>query len=102
MCSLSLRRGVRVNGTVTGARKHSFGLPRGGLEVPCSLQFKGTPKEVQKVKKLGRVMDSVNSKSLHTVRSYSEIRKFVYLLRIYHVQHLLTVKFSFNNVENIW
>ena len=52
VCSLFLRRGGTIECTVTGGRRYSVDLPQGGLEVPCSLLFKATPKEVQKLKKL--------------------------------------------------
>jgi len=52
VCSLFLRRGGTISCTVTGGRRYSVDLPQGGLEVPCSLLFKATPKEIQKLKKL--------------------------------------------------
>ena len=52
VCSLFLRRGGTIVCTVTGGRRYSADLPQGGLEVPCSLLFKATPKEVQKLKTL--------------------------------------------------
>jgi hypothetical protein len=42
--SLFLRRGGTIDCTVTGRRRYSADLPQGGLEVPCSLLFKATPK----------------------------------------------------------
>ena len=52
VCSLFLRRGGTIGCTVTGQRKYSADLPQGGLEIPCSLVFKATPKEIQKLKKM--------------------------------------------------
>ena len=52
VCSLFLRRGGTIDCTVTGWRRYSADLPEGGLEVPCSLLFKATPKEIQKLNKL--------------------------------------------------
>ena len=52
ICSLFLRRGGTICCTVTGSRRYSVDLPQGGLEVPCSLLFTATPREVAKLKKL--------------------------------------------------
>ena len=52
VCSLFIRRGGTIDCTVTGARRYSADLPQGGLEVPCFLLFKASPKEIQKLKKL--------------------------------------------------
>ena len=46
VCSLFLRRGGSITCTVTGHRRYSSDLAQGGLEVPCSLLFKATPKEI--------------------------------------------------------
>ena len=37
---------------VTGSRRYSRDLPQGGLEVPCTLKFQGSTKDIDKVKKL--------------------------------------------------
>ena len=37
---------------MTGTRRYSSDLPQGGLEVPCTLLFKGRRKEVNKLKTL--------------------------------------------------
>ena len=52
VCSLFIRRGGSIECTVTGARRYSADLPQGGLEIPCLLLFKASPKEVKKLKKL--------------------------------------------------
>ena len=52
VCSLFLRWGGTVDCIVTGHGRYSADLPQGGLEVPCSLIFKATPKEVLKLKKM--------------------------------------------------
>ena len=49
--SLFIRRGG-IECTITGARRYSADLPQGGLEIPCLLLFKASPKEVKKLKKL--------------------------------------------------
>ena len=55
VCSLFLRRGGAIKCTVTGRRRYSADLPQGGLEVPCSLLFKGSPEEIKKLKKLWKL-----------------------------------------------
>ena len=51
-CSLFLRRGGMIDCIITASRRFSADLPQGGLEVPCTLKFKGEPKDVKKVIKL--------------------------------------------------
>ena len=55
VCSLFLRRGGAIECTVTGCRRYSADLPQGGLEVPCSLLFKGSPEEIKKLMKLWKL-----------------------------------------------
>ena len=50
VCSVFLRRGGSINCTVTGGKRYSADLPQGGLEIPCTLLFKGKAKEIQKLK----------------------------------------------------
>lgn len=50
MCYIFLRRGGSITCTVTGSRQYSEDLPQGGLQVPCSLLFRGIEKEINKVK----------------------------------------------------
>ena len=52
ICSLFLRRGGSINCIVTGRRRYSSDLGQGGLEIPCSLLFRGKQKKVQKLKRL--------------------------------------------------
>ena len=52
VCSLFLRRGGTIDCTVTGRREYSADLAQGGLEIPCSLVFKATPREILKLKKV--------------------------------------------------
>ena len=52
VCSLFIRRGGTIECTVTGTKRYSADLSRGGLEIPCFLLFKASPKEIQKLKKL--------------------------------------------------
>ena len=50
LCSIFLRRGGSIH-CVTGRRRYSSDLPQGGMEIPCSLHFKGAAKDMKKVKK---------------------------------------------------
>lgn len=50
VCCHFLRRG-EISCAVTGDRRHSYDLAQGGLEVPCSLTFKGLEEDIGKVKK---------------------------------------------------
>lgn len=52
ICSLFLMRGGSILCTVVGSRNYSADLPQGGLEIPCTLLFKGKPKEINKLKVL--------------------------------------------------
>ena len=45
ICSLSLRIGGRINGTVSGDRRCSRCPPQVGLEILCSVIFKPLPEE---------------------------------------------------------
>jgi hypothetical protein len=49
IAALFLRRGGTIHCTVTGRRRHSADLPQGGLEIPCSVKFKGDPKDIIKL-----------------------------------------------------
>ena len=40
VCTLLLRHGGIIKSTVTGLRRHSDDIPEGGLEFPCTYQFK--------------------------------------------------------------
>ena len=51
VCSLFIRRGGSISCTVSGSRRYSADLPQGGLEIPCSLLFKGKAKEMDKLKR---------------------------------------------------
>ena len=50
--SLFIRRGGVILCRVAGRRRYSRDLPQGGLEIPCVLLLKVSPKELQKLKKL--------------------------------------------------
>ena len=46
--SLFLRKGGIISCTITESRRYSADLPQGGLEVPCTFEFKGEPGDVKK------------------------------------------------------
>ena len=50
-CALFLRKGS-IGCVITGGRRFSADLPQGGLEVPCTLLFRGEPKDIAKMRKL--------------------------------------------------
>ena len=52
ICTLFIRRGGTITCLVNGRRKYSADLPQGGMEIPCTLLFKGDPKEIKKLVKL--------------------------------------------------
>ena len=51
VCSLFLRRGGRIQCRVSGSRQFSADLPQGGLEIPCTLVFQSSSKELKKIKR---------------------------------------------------
>ena len=55
ICSLLLRRGGSIGCIATGRSRYSSDLSQGGLEIPCSLLFRGKQKEVQKLKRLCKI-----------------------------------------------
>ena len=44
------KSGSSITCKVTGLRRYSSDLPQGGLEVPCTLEFKGNEVNIDKVK----------------------------------------------------
>ena len=40
ICSIFIRRGGTIKCLISGGRQYSYGLPQGGLEIPCVLIFK--------------------------------------------------------------
>ena len=51
-CHLFLKKGGSISCKVNGRRQYSSGLPQGGLEVPCRLVFKGSKKNIDKIRLL--------------------------------------------------
>ena len=52
MCSMFIQEGGEILCTVIGNRRYSSDLVQGGLEIPCTLLFRGEEKYIQKLKKL--------------------------------------------------
>ena len=52
VCSMFLRRGGTIICRVTGGRRYSEHLPRGGLEVPCTLTLTGAHSDIDKARAL--------------------------------------------------
>ena len=63
ICALFLRSGT-LRSIVSGSRRYSSDLPNGGLEVPCRLIFKGSPRDIVKIQKFFSA--SAERKSLST------------------------------------
>ena len=55
ICSLFLRRGGSISCIVAGSRRYLSDLSQGGLEIPCSLLFRGKQREVQKLKRFSKI-----------------------------------------------
>ena len=60
MCSMFIQRGGEITATVIGHRRYSWDLVQGGLEIPCSLRFRGEEKEICKLKKLKQLKKHLN------------------------------------------
>ena len=52
MCSMFMQEGGEILCIVIGNRRYSSDLVQGGLEIPCTLLFRGEEKYIQKLKKL--------------------------------------------------
>lgn len=73
VCSLFLRRGGSILCTVVGGRRYSADLAQGGLEIPCSLLFKGKMKEINKLKALK--IDQKGLESVYHEKDHKTIKK---------------------------
>ena len=63
ICSIFIRRGGTIHGTVNGHRQYSADLPQGGMEIPCVLTFTATcSSEAEKTKKL--IQSSLSTESV--------------------------------------
>ena len=53
LCYMFLRRGGVISCIITAARRYSYDLPQGGMEIPCQLKFStDDAKSLQKIKKI--------------------------------------------------
>ena len=52
LSSIFIRCGGRIMCTVTGTRQFSRDLPQGGLEIPCTYDFVGKKKYIDKLSRL--------------------------------------------------
>lgn len=56
LCSFFIHHGGKIDCTVTGGERHSYDLPQGGLEIPCTLKFEdngiASSKEMAKTSEL--------------------------------------------------
>ena len=48
-CNVFIRRGGMIRCIITGHRQYSLDLERGGLDVPCKLQFEGSQNSVDQL-----------------------------------------------------
>ena len=60
ICTIFLRQGGEIQGTITGPRKHSNNLPQGGLELPCTYQFNGPTDVAKKAHLLSEEQEGVS------------------------------------------
>jgi len=51
LCNMFIEKGGDITYVVTGSRRYSFDLAQGGLEIPCTLIFRGQEKLVRSTKK---------------------------------------------------
>lgn len=51
ICSIFLARRGSIVCVVSQPRRYSSDIPQGGLEIPCTIRFSGTKKEVKKLKR---------------------------------------------------
>ena len=60
ICTLFLRQGGAIDATVTGPRRYSADLEKGGLEIPCRYRFTGREDSVKKAhRRLNAEQDGV-------------------------------------------
>ena len=51
LCNMFIEQGGDITCVVTGSRRYSSDLAQGGLEIPCTLIFRGQEKLVRTIKK---------------------------------------------------
>ena len=62
MCSMFIPEGGKILCIVIGNRRYSSNLVQGGLEIPCTLLFRGEEKYIQKLKKLIYIKNKLKCK----------------------------------------
>ena len=62
MCSMFIQEGGEILCIVIGNRRYSSDSVQGGLEIPCTLLFRGEEKYIQKLKKLIYLKDKLKCK----------------------------------------
>ena len=65
LCSMFIDKGGDITCVVTGNRRYSSDLIQGGLEIPCSLVFRGKEKLISTVKKLLGLKKKLRQKLKH-------------------------------------
>ena len=66
LCSIFIDQGGDITCVVTGNRRYSSDLVQGGLEIPCSIIFRGKEKLVSKIKKLQNLKKKLSAKLKET------------------------------------
>ena len=66
LCSMFIYQGGEIICVVTGNRRYSSDLVQGGLEIPCSIIFRGKKKLVSKIKKLQNLKKKLSAKLKET------------------------------------
>ena len=65
LCSMFIDKGGDITCVVTGNRRYSSDLIQGGLEIPCSLVFRGKEKLISTVKNLLGLKKKLRRKLKH-------------------------------------
>ena len=66
LCSMFIGQGGDITCVVTGNRGYSSDLVQGGLEIPCSIIFRGKEKLISKTKKLQDLKKKLSAKLKET------------------------------------
>ena len=62
LCSMFMDQGGDITCVIIGNRRYSSDLVQGGLEIPCSIIFRGKEKLISKIKKLQNLKKKLLSK----------------------------------------
>ena len=66
LCSMFIGQGGDITCVVTGNRRYSSDLVQGGLEIPCSIIFRGKEKLISKIKRLQDLKKKLSAKLKET------------------------------------